>query len=175
MRRRTFLAALPCAAASGSLLGPVGQSSAAAPPEEAAPGSWTEGEARFIRSDVHAGNRPFGASFAPRSAVPGLAGAAGTAHPLATLAGIEILKRGGSAVDAAIAINACLGFLEPTSSGIGGDVFAMIWDPGLGQGGGLPGSGRAPRGPGLGAGRSRGENRALAPLRAAGVSGAGAA
>src|SRR6266702_3464684 len=52
-----------------------------------------------------------------------------TAHPLATLAAIETLKRGDSAVDAAVTANACLGFLEPTSSGIGGDCYAMLWDP----------------------------------------------
>ena len=147
MRRRTFLAALPCAAAGGPLLGGAGQPNAApAPPDVAAPASWDAGEARFIRNDVHAGDRPVGASFASRTAVYGLAGAAGTAHPLATQAGIEILKRGGSAVDAAIAINACLGFLEPTSCGIGGDCYAMLWDPAQRKVVGLAGSGASPRG-----------------------------
>ena len=78
------------------------------------PAKWAPGEDRFIRPDVGPGDRPVGASFASRTAVYGMSGAAGTAHPLATMAGIDILKRGGSAVDAAIAINACLGFLEPT-------------------------------------------------------------
>jgi gamma-glutamyltranspeptidase/glutathione hydrolase len=61
------------------------------------------------------------------------------------LTAIEILKRGGSAIDAAVAANACLGFLEPTSSGIGGDCFAMVWDPKLGKVVSLAGSGRSPR------------------------------
>src|SRR6202166_1633747 len=91
------------------------------------------GAEKFDRPDVHAGDRVSGASFASRSAAMGCSGAAGTAQPLATLTAIEILKRGGSAADAAIAANACLGFLEPTSSGLGGDCFAMVWDPKLGK------------------------------------------
>ncbi len=89
------------------------------------------GEERFLRPDVHAGDRPAGASFASRSPALGCSGAAGTAHPIATQVGIEMLKRGGSAVDAAVAINACLGFMEPTSSGLGGDCYAFVWDPKL--------------------------------------------
>ncbi len=76
----------------------------------------------------------------------GCSGAAGTAHPLATLTAIETLKRGGSAVDAAIAANACLGFLEPTSSGVGGDCFALVWDPKLAKVVSLAGSGRSHQG-----------------------------
>src|ERR1700691_2468619 len=95
--------------------------------------------------DVRAGDRPAGASFASRSAAFGRSGAAGTAHPLATLTAIETLKRGGSAVDAAVAANACLGFLEPTSSGLGGDCYAMLWDPKAAKVVGLAGSGRSPK------------------------------
>jgi gamma-glutamyltranspeptidase/glutathione hydrolase len=106
-------------------------------------GAWRAGDDQFIRSDVHAGDRPVGASFSSRTAVYGLNGAAGTAHPLATQVGIDILKAGGSAVDAAIAINACLGFLEPTSSGVGGDCYAMIWAPRSGKLQALPDRARA--------------------------------
>ncbi len=104
-----------------------------------------EGAERFERPDVHAGDRPSGASFASRSAALGRSGAAATAHPLATLSAIETLKRGGSAVDAAVAANACLGFLEPTGCGLGGDCFAMVWDPKLAKLVGLAGSGRSPK------------------------------
>ena len=83
----------------------------------------------ITRYDVRAGDRPAGASFASRSAVYGCSGAAGTAHPYSTLTAIDILKGGGSAADAAVAAAACLGFLEPTGSGLGGDCYALIWDP----------------------------------------------
>jgi gamma-glutamyltranspeptidase/glutathione hydrolase len=105
--------------------------------------------------DVQAGDRPVGASFGTRSEVFGSNGAAATSHPLGTLAGIEILKKGGSAVDAAIAINAALGFLEPTANGIGGDLYAMLWDPGASRVVGIAGSGRSPRGLSFGTARSR--------------------
>src|SRR3546814_10326134 len=59
---------------------------------------------------------------------------------------MDIWKGGGSAVDAAIAINACLGLLVPTANGIGGDVYAMIWDPTTKKLAGLAGSGKSPRG-----------------------------
>jgi gamma-glutamyltranspeptidase/glutathione hydrolase len=96
------------------------------------------------RRDVMFGDRVDGATFASRSAVWGVHGAAATAQPLATLTAIEILKAGGSAVDAAIAANASLGFLEPTANGIGGDCFVMLWDPKARQVVGLNGSGRSP-------------------------------
>jgi gamma-glutamyltranspeptidase/glutathione hydrolase len=103
------------------------------------------GAERLERFDVRAGDRPAGASFASRSAALGHSGAAGTAHPLATLTAIETLKRGGSAADAAIAAAACLGFLEPTGSGLGGDCYVLLWDPTRAELTGLAGSGRSPR------------------------------
>jgi gamma-glutamyltranspeptidase/glutathione hydrolase len=104
----------------------------------------------------------------------GCSGAAGTAHPLATLTAIEILKRGGSAIDAAIDANACLGFVEPTSSGIGGDCYAMIWDPKLSKVVGLAGSGRSPKSLTLETARSRAKNGVLPALGAISVSTPGA-
>jgi gamma-glutamyltranspeptidase/glutathione hydrolase len=66
------------------------------------------------------------------------------AQPLAVQAGLEILKKGGTAVDAAIAMNACLGLMEPTANGLGGDLFAIVWDPVGQELVGLNGSGRSP-------------------------------
>src|SRR3546814_8145352 len=90
--------------------------------------------------------------------------------PLATLAGIDILRKGGSAVDAAIAINACLGFLEPTACGIGGDGYAMLWDPGAAKVVGIAGSGRSPRSLTLETVRSRLRNGFIPPYGALPVS-----
>lgn len=185
MRRRTFLATLPAGLAAAPLLAQAGRSSpspaptgpgqgGATAPAEPLPQHWPAGAPRFVRADVGPGDRPFGASFASRTAAYGLHGAAGTAHPLATQAGIDILKRGGSAVDAAIAINACLGFLEPTSSGIGGDCYAMLWDPRAKKVVGLAGSGASPRALSLETVRSRAKNGALPPLGAVTVSVPGA-
>jgi len=67
-----------------------------------------------------------------------------TSQPLAVQVGLDILKAGGHAVDAAIAVNAMLGLVEPISCGIGGDVFAIVWDAQEGRLAGLNGSGRAP-------------------------------
>ncbi|ATE66146.1 gamma-glutamyltransferase family protein [Rhizorhabdus dicambivorans] len=159
MDRRTFLATVPAAAIAAPLLA-----------ETMPPTHWPAGEDRFLRPDVQTGDRPVGASFASRTAAYGLSGAAGTAHPLATLAGIEILKKGGSAVDAAIAINACLGFLEPTACGIGGDCYAMLWDPKAKQVMGLAGSGASPRALSLETVRARAKNGVLPPLGAISVS-----
>jgi gamma-glutamyltranspeptidase/glutathione hydrolase len=82
------------------------------------------------------------------------------------LAGIEILKKGGSAVDAAIAINAALGFLEPTANGIGGDLYAMLWDPKASKVVGIAGSGPSPRALSLDTVRSRTRNGVLPPYGA---------
>ncbi|TDJ41608.1 MAG: gamma-glutamyltransferase, partial [Gammaproteobacteria bacterium] len=69
---------------------------------------------------------------------------AATSQPLATQIALDILKAGGSAVDAAIAANAALGLMEPTGSGIGGDLFAIVWDANNKELVGLNASGRAP-------------------------------
>ncbi len=93
---------------------------------------------------------------------------------IATLTAIETLKRGGSAVDAAIAANACLGFLEPTSCGIGGDCFAMLWDPAAAKVVGLAGSGRSPKSLGLETVRARSKEGVIPPYGAISVSTPGA-
>ena len=72
-------------------------------------------------------------------------GMAGSSLPLATEAALGILRAGGSAVDAAIAANACLGLMEPTGNGVGGDLFAIVWDAESGKLHGYNGSGRSPR------------------------------
>src|SRR5579863_8011343 len=90
------------------------------------------------------GDRVTGAKFAGRSTVWGANGAAATAHPLATLIALDALRAGGTAVDAAIAANIALGFLEPIACGVGGDAFALLWDPKAREVVGLNGSGRSP-------------------------------
>ena len=95
-------------------------------------------------SVVFAADRPEGRAFATRSVSYARHGMVAAAHPLAVQVGLDVLKAGGSAVDAAIAVNAALGFLEPTSCGLGGDLFAMVWDPATAKLYGLNASGRAP-------------------------------
>ncbi len=87
-----------------------------------------------------------GRGSATRSPVYATNGMVCAAQPLAVQAGVEALKAGGSAVDAAIVTNACLGLMEPTANGIGGDLFAIVWDPAAGKLAGLNASGRAPAG-----------------------------
>lgn len=89
---------------------------------------------------------PTGRDRAVRSAVVAPNAAAATAHPLATQTALDVMKRGGSAVDAAIAANAMLGLVEPTGNGIGGDLFAIVWDPKTQKLYGYNGSGRSPMG-----------------------------
>ena len=89
-------------------------------------------------------DRVTGAPHASRSEVIAPHGMAATSQPLATQIALDILKAGGSAVDAAIAANAALGLMEPTGCGIGGDLFAIVWDAKKGELSGLNASGRAP-------------------------------
>jgi gamma-glutamyltranspeptidase/glutathione hydrolase len=71
-------------------------------------------------------------------------GMVATSHPLAVQIGIDILKRGGNAIDAAIATNAAMGLMEPMSCGIGGDLYAIVWDAKTKKLYGLNASGRSP-------------------------------
>ena len=179
MLRRTFLATLPLAAAGSAGLAkgeaPGGREAAQAEGASSElPKFQAAGEDKFDRPDVHAGDRPAGASFTTRSPALGCSGAAGTAHPLATQAAIEMLKKGGSAVDAAVAANAVLGLVEPTSSGLGGDCYALLWDPKAGAVMGLAGSGRSPKSLTLDMVRARAKNGVIPPLGAIAVSTPGA-
>ena len=92
------------------------------------------------------GDRYAGEAFATRAPVLGAHGMAATVQPLASQIAIDVLKRGGSAVDAAIAANAALGLMEPVGCGIGGDLFAIVWDPKSKKLYGYNGSGRSPKG-----------------------------
>jgi gamma-glutamyltranspeptidase / glutathione hydrolase len=91
-------------------------------------------------------DRPSERSFTTRSPAVGKNGMAATSQPFATLAAIEILQSGGNAIDAAIAANAVLGVTEPMSCGLGGDLFAIVWDAKTKKLYGLNASGRSPRG-----------------------------
>lgn len=93
----------------------------------------------------YAQDRVTGRNFATRSEVIAQQGMAATSHPLATQVALDVLKKGGSAVDAAIAANAVLGLMEPTGCGIGGDLFALVWDAESKKLHGLNGSGRSPQ------------------------------
>lgn len=90
-------------------------------------------------------DRITGHDFATRSEVIARNGMAATSQPLATQVALDILKKGGNAIDAAIAADAVLGVVEPTGAGIGGDLFAIIWSADKGKLYGLNGSGRSPR------------------------------
>ncbi|MDJ0656391.1 MAG: gamma-glutamyltransferase [Xanthomonadales bacterium] len=94
---------------------------------------------------AHGADRITGKSFATRSEVIAPHGMAATSQPLATQVALDILKSGGNAVDAAIAANAMLGLVEPTGNGIGGDIFAIVWDAETEKLYGLNGSGRSPK------------------------------
>lgn len=90
-------------------------------------------------------DRITGKAFATRSEVIAQHGMACTSQPLATQVALDILKAGGNAIDAAIAANALLGLVEPTGNGVGGDLFAIVWDAETKKLYGLNASGRSPR------------------------------
>lgn len=92
-----------------------------------------------------AADRVTGESFATRSEVFAQHAMVATSQPLATQIGLDILKRGGNAIDAAIAANAALGLMEPTGNGMGGDLFAIVWDAKTGKLYGYNGSGHSPK------------------------------
>ena len=98
----------------------------------------------LISSNANAFDRVTGEVFASRSEVIAANGMVATSHPLATQIGLDILKQGGNAIDAAIAANIALGLMEPTGNGIGGDLFVIIWDAKTKKLYGLNASGPAP-------------------------------
>ena len=116
----------------------------APPPSAPATASY---ETRALSSETGPGDRlDTGRNHGLRSAVVAPNAAAASAHPLATRVALDTMKAGGSAMDAAIAANAMLGLVEPTGNGIGGDLFAIVWDPETQELYGYNGSGRSPMG-----------------------------
>ena len=98
----------------------------------------------LITTNLQGQDRISSLNFASRSEVIAPNAMAATSQPLCTQVALDILKAGGTAADAAIAANACLGLMEPTGNGIGGDLFAIIWDPASEKLHGLNASGRSP-------------------------------
>jgi gamma-glutamyltranspeptidase / glutathione hydrolase len=99
----------------------------------------------LLNSSATAIDRIASHDFATRSEVIAPEAMAATSHPLTTQIALEVMKQGGSAMDAAIAANAALGLMEPTGNGVGGDLFAIVWDPKTKKLYGYNGSGRSPK------------------------------
>ncbi len=99
----------------------------------------------LIITSMKGQDRLTGLAFATRSEVIAQHGMVCTSQPLATQAALDILKKGGNAIDAAIAANAVLGLVEPTGNGMGGDLFAIVWDAKAKKLYGLNASGRSPK------------------------------
>ena len=97
----------------------------------------------LVFNAAHSADRVTGETFALRSPVLATEAMAATSQPLATQVALDIMKSGGNAIDAAIAANAMLGLVEPTGNGIGGDIFAIVWDAKIKELIGLNGSGRS--------------------------------
>jgi gamma-glutamyltranspeptidase / glutathione hydrolase len=112
----------------------------------------------FSSIQSYSQDRLTGKSFATRSVVIAQHGMACTSHPLSTSVAIDILRKGGNAIDAAIAANAVLGVVEPEMNGIGGDIFAIVYDAKTKRLYGLNGSGRSPYGLTLDEFKKRGLN-----------------
>src|SRR6202035_4434521 len=102
--------------------------------------------ATAAQGQISRGDRYSGVPWATRSPVLAQRGMVATEQPLASELAIGILKKGGSAVDAAIAANAAIGLMQPVLNGIGGDLFAIVWDPKTRKLYGYNGSGRSPIG-----------------------------
>lgn len=96
------------------------------------------------RPHLHPGDRPTGWRSQTRSAVMARNGTVATSQPLAAQAGLRILLQGGNAIDAAVATAAALNVVEPMSTGVGGDMFAIVYLAGSGELLGINASGRAP-------------------------------
>ena len=94
--------------------------------------------------DARPGDRPSGYLRATRSPAVGRHGMIATSQPLASAAGLRVLQQGGHAVDAAVTAAAVLAVVEPSMTGIGGDLFALVFEAGTGVIHGLDASGRAP-------------------------------
>lgn len=99
----------------------------------------------FVSTTTHGADRVTGEVFALRSPVLATSAMAATSQPLATQVALDVMKNGGNAIDAAIAANALLGLVEPTGNGLGGDLFAIVWDAKTKKLYGLNASGRSPK------------------------------
>lgn len=102
------------------------------------------GVALALSGGAHSYDRITGEGFASRSEVIAQSAMAATSQPLATQIALDVMKQGGNAIDAAIAANAALGLMEPTGNGIGGDLYAIVWDAKTQKLHGLNASGRSP-------------------------------
>ncbi|MBT6779734.1 MAG: gamma-glutamyltransferase [Porticoccaceae bacterium] len=99
----------------------------------------------FVSTATNGADRVTGEVFAMRSPVLATSAMAATSQPLATQVALDVMKNGGNAIDAAIAANALLGLVEPTGNGLGGDLFAIVWDAKTKKLYGLNASGRSPK------------------------------